>query len=156
MKSVLLSTILFLFSTVSDAQQPKINKPATIQKFKPPKVLSYWGIRSDSSSITVDEALQLLTIPIRVVDADKNNFTISSYLFLYRKLGVIEDEETGKTHLASTISSQQFSTTPLPPIWITSISEQLKTDEELNFYDIVVKDNKGHLFFAPPIKIKIN
>ena len=156
MKSVLLSTILFLISTVSDAQQPKINKPTTIQKFKPPKVLSYWGIRRDSSSITVDEALQLLTIPIQVVDADKNNYTISSYLFLYRKLGVIEDEETGKTHLASTISSQQFSTTPLPPIWITSISEQLKTAEELNFYDIVVKDNKGHWFFAPPIKIKVN
>lgn len=138
------------------AQPPKNKKPVVAQKFIPPKVSSFWGIRKDSTGTSVDEALQLLTIPFRVMDTNKNTYAISSYQFLYRKIGIIEDEETGKTHTASTISSQQFRTTPLPRIWVKSISEQLRTGEELSLFDIVVKDNLGHLFFAPPIKIRIN
>ena len=155
MKPILLCTLL-LFTIGRLAAQPvKSNNQTTLQKFKPPKVMSYWGIRKDSTGISVDEALQLLAIPIRVTDVNNNIYSISSYQFVYRKIGIIEDEETGKTHLSSTISAQQFRITPLPEIWIKSISEQLKAGEELNFFDVVVKDNHGHLFFAPTIKIKI-
>ena len=155
MKPILLCTLLLFTVGSLAAQSVKNNHPTTSQKFKPPKVMSSWGIRKDSAGISVDEALQLLSVPIRVTDVNRNIYSISSYQFMYRKIGVIEDEETGKTHLASTLSSKQFRITPLPEIWIKSISEQLKAGEELNFFDVVVKDNHGHLFFAPPIKIKV-
>ena len=156
-KHIFLSSVLLLLVAGLSAQTPKINntKNTPVQKFVPPKVKTFWGARTDSASVTVDEALQLLTFAIRITDDKKNVYGISSYQFLYRKVGVIENEETGKTTPSSTVVADLFRTSPLPDIWIKSVSAQLKSREEFYFFDIVAKDAQGHFFFAPTLKIKI-
>ena len=155
-KQILIAVIFFLPVYGVHAQVPKNGKPVPVQKFKPPKVKTSWGNLADSASISVNEALELLSIPLKIIDAKKNEYVISSYQFLYRKLGIIEIDETGRTMPTTTISAQLFRTTPLSDIWIKSIREQLKAGEELYYYDIVAKDNQGHLFFAPTLSIRTN
>ena len=158
LKHIFLSSVLFLVFTSLGAQTPKANNRVTpVQKFIPPKVKTFWGARTDSASVTVDEAIQLLTFPIKITDDKKNAYGISSYQFLYRKVGVIsaEESESGKATLSSTVVADLFRTTPLPDIWVKSVSAQLKSGEELYFFDVVAKDAQGHFFFAPTLKIKI-
>ena len=149
---------LLLVSTFNtlDAQKTGTgkNKVITYQKFKAPQVKTYWGNNSDSASIIIEEALQLLSIPLRIADDKKNIYSISTYQLLYRKLGIIgsEESETGKIIPTSSIVSQLFRITPLPEIWVKNISAELKSGEELYFFDVVVKDNQGHFFFAQHLR----
>ncbi len=150
-------TLLFVFTTLM-AQPPKKGtvKESTQQKFKPPIVKTSLGDHSDSVVlINVEEGLQLVKLPLIITDDKKNNYGISSYQFLYRKVGVTEDEETGKVSPISSMISDFFRSTPLPDIWVTNISQQLRAGEELYFFDVIAKDAQGHLFFAPTLKIKI-
>jgi hypothetical protein len=141
------------------AQKPKpvAAKPVKFQKFTPPKLTSMLGIRSgDSVTVVLEEAVQLVKLPLRVTDDKKNVYTISSYQAMYKKRGVTESEDmSGKTAPAFTTVIDNFKTTPLPPMWIKSLTEQLKIGEELYFFDIVVKDSQGRLMFAPDLRIKI-
>ncbi len=151
------------FSTVF-AQKPKPTpakpataKPAGFQKYTPPKLTSILGIRSgDSASASVEEALQLITLPLRVTDDKKNIYTITSYQAMYKRRGVTEAEDmSGKTTPTTTTTIANFKTTPLSPIWIKTLTEQLRIGEELYFFDIVAKDAQGRLMFAPELRIKI-
>ncbi len=158
LKHIYLTSVLLLVFTSLVAQTPKANnKVSPVQKFVPPKVKTFWGGHNDSASVTVDEAVQLLTFPIKITDDKKNAYGISSYQFLYRKVGVIgaEESESGKTTFSSTVVADLFRTTPLPDIWVKSVGTQLKSGEELYFFDVVAKDAQGHFFFAPTLKIKI-
>ncbi|MFM6924823.1 MAG: hypothetical protein ACKOU7_04925 [Ferruginibacter sp.] len=150
--------------SAASAQKPKpvTGKPVNIkqagfQKYTPPKLTTMLGIRSgDSVSVVVEEALQLITLPLKITDDKKNVYTISSYQALYKRRGVTESEDmSGKTAPAYTTHIENFKSTPLSPIWIKSLSEQLRTGEELYFFDIVVKDAQGRLMFAPDLRIKI-
>jgi hypothetical protein len=153
-KRIFFSLFLSVMVLVASAQVPKSTK-TPVKKFKSPKVKTYWGLQTDSATISRVEALQLLAAPIRVVDEKKIVYRISSYQFLYRKKAVTEDEVTGKITPVQSISSQLFRTTPLPDLWRNIISEQLQSDEELYYFDIIVKDAQGRLFFAPELKVKI-
>ena len=135
--------------------KPVAQKPAVVQKFKPPKTRTSWGNYSDSATLSVNEALNLLSLPLLITGEDKTNYGISVYHLVYKKKGVTEDEETGKVTPTFTIASDFFKTTPLPDAWITSITQQLRSGEELFFFDVVARDSNGHLFFAPTLKIKI-
>jgi len=156
-KNIVLLFLSFLFFTGLTAQPPKTVNPkaAPVQKFKPPKTTTSLGGRTDSVTVTVDEATQLAGFPLKITDDKKNTYAISSYQFLYRKIGVTEDEQSGKVSPTTSISSDLFRTTPLPELWVKIIREQLKPGEELYFFDVVAKDNLGHFFFAPTLKIKI-
>ena len=55
----------------------------------------------------------------------------------------------------TTISADLFRTSPLSPLWITTINDQLKTGDELFFFDIIVKDEQGRLMFAPQLKLMV-
>lgn len=135
--------------------KPAASKPAVFQKYTPPKLTCQLGIRSDSAAVVIEEALQLIKLPLKVTDDKKNVYTITSYQAMYKKRGVTEDEGTGKvTPIMSTVIDH-FKTTPLSPIWIKTLSEQLRTGEELYFFEIVVKDAQGRLMFAPDLKIKV-
>lgn len=153
-KRILLSFFLSLMVLFAFAQPTKTVKPP-VQKFKPPKVKTFWGLQADSATISREEALQLLAAPIRIVGDKKAVYAITSYQFLYRKKGVTEDEETGKVSASQSISANLFRTTPLPELWQNIISEQLQSGEELYYFDVIVKDAQGRLFFAPDLKIKI-
>lgn len=152
MKSFL---FIFLFantSLLSFAQDSAITK---VPKFKPPVVKSYLGINTSGAVVTIQEAQQLITLPLKITDDKKNIYTIDSYHFLYKRKGVIQDEKTGKKSTTFTIVSNLFKTTPLPKTWIDNIKDGFQKDEELYFFDIIVKDNKNRKFFAPDLKITL-
>ena len=153
LKYFLLSFIFLATASFSFAQvKPAVTK---IEKFKPPVVKTFLGVNQNGASVTADEATQLLAIPLKITDEKNNNYVVDSYQFLYRKKSYIQDETTGKVVPTFTITSSRFTTTPLPEIWVDNVKTNLKTDEQLYFFDIVVKDKQGRKFFAPEIKITI-
>lgn len=163
-KTFILATVMLTALFCVQAQNPRNNKIKTVNnketpslKFKPPPVHTYWGSRMDSASVTLTEVLNLLTLPIRISDDKKLTYNISTYHLLYRKRGVTEDEDlSGKITPVSSDVIELFRTTPLPELWIKNISSQIKTGEELYFFDIVVQDTQGHYFFAPTLRIRTN
>jgi len=146
---------LSLFAVPVSAQTPKTPVKTATQKFKPPKLYTYLGNNHDSAEVYLEEAIQLVRLPLRITDDKKAPYTISSYQFLYKRLGVTEDEQTGKVSPATTISSDLFKSSPLPKIWSDNIAGQLKKGEELFFFDVIVKDAAGRLMFAPNLFIKV-
>ncbi len=155
------TVLLLAFScNALEAQKPVKGNNTGLhqQKFKPPKVKTTWGNHSDSAIVSPAEAIPLLSVPLRVTDDKNTAYALSSYQFMYRKQGVIgsDESESGKTEHTTTIKSQFFRSSPLPELWVKTISEEIRSGEELYVYDIVAKDNQGHLFFAPSIRIRIN
>lgn len=150
-----LAFFIFLFANnnfTSFAQNDVITK---VPKFKPPVVKSYLGINTNGATVTVEEASQLIALPLKITDDKKNNYTLDSYHFLYKRKGVIQDEETGKKSMAFTNVSDLFKTTPLPKTWVDNLKDGFQKDEELYFFDIIVTDSKNRKFFAPDLKITI-
>jgi len=152
MKSFLFIFLFAITGLVSFAQDPAITK---VPKFKPPVVKSYLGINTNGATVTMEEASQLIAVRLKITDDKKNIYTIDSYHFLYKRKGVIQDEETGKKSTTFTNVADVFKTTPLPKVWIDNLKDGFQKDEELYFFDIVVKDNKNRKFFAPDLKITI-
>ena len=152
-------SISFLFillfisaSFIAVAQKPAITKVA---KFKPPVVQTFLGINTNGAAVTNEDAALLIALPLKITDAKKNSYTIDSYQFLYKRKSVIQDEETGKKQSTFTTVADKFKTTPLPKVWIDNLKGSFQKDEELYFFDIVVKDNTGRKFSAPDLKITI-
>lgn len=141
-------TSQFLFAQ----SQPAITK---VPKFKPPVVTAFLGVNKNGATVTVDEAVQLISLPLKIKDDKGNVYPIDSYQFLYRKKGGIQDEQTGKVTVTFTVESARFTSTPLPKIWIDNLKDGFQKDEQLYFFDIVVKDKEGRGFFAPELKIMI-
>ena len=153
MKYILLLFICTAVTQFSFAQdKPTITK---VTKFKPPVVTSFLGVNKNGATVTVDEAAQLIALPLKITDEKGNVYPIDSYQFLYRKKGGIQDEQTGKVTVTFTVESDRFTSTPLPKIWIDNLKNGFQKDEQLYFFDIVVKDKEGRRFFAPELKIMI-
>lgn len=149
----LLCVFTGFFSFAQEPQKkPQITKVA---KFKPPVVKSFLGINTNGATVTGEEANQLITLPLKISDAQNNVYSIDSYHFLYKRKGVIEDEETGRKQVKFTTVADVFKTTPLPKIWIDNIQNDFQKGEEIYFFDVVVKDKTGRKFFAPDLKITI-
>lgn len=146
--------ILFsAFNSISYAQNDTtITKVA---KFKPPVVKTFLGVNQNGAQVTPDDGNQLVALPLKIVDDKNNSYTVDSYQFLYKQKSYILDDETGKKETTFTITADRFDTTPLPKVWIDNIKGRLQKDEQLYFFDIVVKDNQGREFFAPELKITI-
>ena len=53
-------------------------------------------MNKNGATVTVDEAAQLIALPLKITDEKNNVYPIDSYQFLYRKKGGIQDEQTGK------------------------------------------------------------
>jgi hypothetical protein len=124
-------------------------------KFKPPVVKTLLGVNQNGAQVTVDEGVQLVGLPLKITDAANNQYTIDSYQFLYRQKSYILNDETGKKEQVFTISADRFDSTPLPKVWVDNIRRRLQKDEQLYFFDIVVKNKQGRKFFAPELKITI-
>lgn len=153
LKYLLLIFFLFAANQISFAQQQEVI--TKVQKFKPPVVKTLLGINQNGAQVTVDEANQLIGLPLKVVGAKNNIYPISSFRFLYRQKTIILNDQTGKKEVSFNIIADRFQTTPLPKVWIDNIKGRLQKDEQLYFFDIVVKDAKGREFFAPELKIII-
>ena len=152
----LLVMMPLMFSSLAIAQTTTKPGAKPMVKFKPPVVKSYLGSFTGKEVVAgVDEAKNLIVLPLKIVDDKNVNYTISSYQFSYKRIGIKEDEETGKTSPESDLVSKQFTETPLPAIWQSNIVETLHKDETLYFFDIIVIDKQGRRFFAPDLKITI-
>lgn len=151
---LLFSLLTGLYVNAQTGKKPLKNGTITpVSKFKPPVVKTFLGRNEKEASVTIDEASQLVNLPLRITDDKNNVYTISSYQFMYRKRSVVEDEETGKRSTVFTNTADIFKATPLPKVWKETISGGLQKGEELFFFDIVVNDKQGRKFFAPNVKI---
>lgn len=124
-------------------------------KFKPPVVKTYLGVNQNGAEVTLDEGTQLVGLPLKITDEKNNQYPVVSYQFLYRQKSYILNDETGEKEKVFTISADRFNETPLPKLWVENIRQRLQPEEQLYFFDIVVKDKEGREFFAPEIKITI-
>jgi len=145
---------MLLFGTHAIAQRPAKTTPNPAAP-KRPNVKPYLGKVTGTVSVSVEEGKQLITLPLKIVDDKNLNYTISSYQFVYKRIGITEDEETGKTSPQTDIAADRFTTTPLPEVWQKNVIDALHKGEELYFFDIIVFDKTGRRFFAPELKITI-
>ena len=156
LKAIFFTTATCFFIQTGNAQKPVVKKPVAVsQKFKAPKLYTSLGSFKDSSFVSVEQGEVIIAMPLKIVDDKKNEYSISSYQFLYRRRVVTEDEKTGKVSPASSISSNRFKTTPLPELWVNTIREELKPGEELYFFDVIAKDAQGRVMYASNLKIMV-
>ena len=150
-----LSVWMLLAFTVT-AQPPKKAIVAPIAKFKPPIVRSYLG-KYTGINVTAspDEGKLAVTWPIKIADDKNYIYQLSSYQFAYKRIGITENEETGKTSPETDLAANRFTVTPLPEVWQKNINETLHKGEEFYFFDIIAIDKQGRRFFVPEIKISI-
>ena len=149
--------VLALFSsTLLSAQKKPVKKTEiiTVPKFKAPKLYCSLDIYLDSVTISAEDAVRVVGMPLKIYDDKKKEYSISSYQFLYRKKGVTEDEE-GKVTPTTSISSDRFKVSPLPDIWVNLIRGQVKAGEEFFFFDVIAKDAQGRVMYAPNLKLVI-
>jgi hypothetical protein len=157
----LLITFVTAFKAPAQTIKSPIKKPVVtgavtpVVKFKPPVVKTLLGRNEKEATVTVEEANQLVNLPLKIVDDKNNAYTISSYQFLYKKRSVVEDEETGKRQTVFSNTASLFRESPLPKVWKENISGGLQSGEELFFFDIIVSDKQGRKFFAPNVKITV-
>ncbi|MEJ7588315.1 MAG: hypothetical protein WKI04_12210 [Ferruginibacter sp.] len=147
--------LISLTGNVLIAQKPVKTSAPPASKPKKPLVKSWLGTFTGTGTLDATEAGKLITLPLKITDINKVDYAISSYQLVYTRIGVTENEETGKTSPQTDIAASRFTVTPLPPVWQTTISEGLHTGEELYFFDIIVFDKQGRRFFAPELKIMI-
>ena len=148
----LLGFPLFSSAQKTDSAKVEITK---VKKFKPPVVKAMLGIRSSGDTVTTTEASELIGLPLKITDKKQGVYTVSSYRFLYKRRGSILNQETGREREIFTTVSDLFKETPLPAGWVKELKGNFQSDEEILFFDIVVKDQDNRIFFAPNLKIYI-
>ena len=151
----LILLIVFTFALSGLHAQKKPIKSVSKSQVKPLKLKTFLGKNEDGSTVTLDEALQIINFPLRITDINNQRVTLLSYNFTYKRKSFLEDEATHKQQLTFTTVGDVFKVTPLPQIWRDNLTESLKKDEELFFFDIIIKDNQGRKTFAPELKIRI-
>ena len=146
---ILIAVFFSALSLHSTAQ----TKP--VVKFRPPALTSSLGGFKDSATITVADAERIIGEKISISDSKKGIYTVSSYQFGYRKIGVTEDEQTNKVTPTKTLVASLFKVSPLPATWVQQIREQVKPGDELLFFDVIAKDAQGRVMYAPDIKLSV-
>lgn len=148
-----LAAAILAFSVNAYAQRtaaPRTAKPAPV---KPPRLTASIGSFKDTMDISVKDAEKIIGQQLKITDAKGVPYEISSYQFLYRQIVTSEDEQTGKPYNTYAVKSSLFKTTPLPPVWVNMVSERLRAGEEFIFFDVIGRDAKGQVFYAPTIKL---
>jgi hypothetical protein len=146
------SLLAILFVVLS---LPAFAQTKPVVKFKPPQLNTILGGYKDSVTISVAEAERIIGEKIYINDNKKVVYAVSSYQFAYRKIGVTEDEQTGKVTPTKTLVASLFKTTPLPATWVQQVREQVKPGDELWFFDVIAKDAQGRVMYAPGIKFTV-
>ena len=136
------------------AQVSAQTKPAKFVKYTPPKLFTSMGVVKDSTKAPVAQAKAILAQRLTIQDEKgKKSYAIQSYQFLYKKRVVTEDEAGNPQPTTTLVSKQFYNGDSLPTTWIASMREELLAGEELYFFDIIVKDEKGRIMYAPTLKI---
>lgn len=148
-----IGTVLIFLASYSYAQKTNSKTSST---FKPPEVKTLIGIRSGVDTVHVEEATQLIGLPLKVKDKSGNTYKIDNYRFLYRQKGYIENTETGRPEVNYTTVASRFDSSPLPKVWSTNIQQSIQSGETLFFFEILVSDKEGRQFYAPDVRLIIN
>ncbi|MCP9749362.1 hypothetical protein [Ferruginibacter sp. HRS2-29] len=149
-KYLLLVVLWASFHTGLKAQtKPKETK---IAPYKVPKMSTLLGQYKDSVVLPRQDVLKALALPLRVVDEKGVVYVVTNYQVAYKQMTVSETED-GKAIPATSLSSQRFSATPISAKWLDFLNERLKKGEEVFFFDIIAKDPKGRVMYAPNLKI---
>lgn len=151
MTSRIVSSLTLIFFSFAAAAQVTIVKNKT--PFKPPVVQSFLGVHAGSDTVQLEEAAQIIKLPLVVKDGKGNTFKIENYRFLYRRKGFIENAETGRPEVHYTTVAARFDTVSLPKIWLQNIGLTLQSGDELFYFEILAADKEGKLFYAPDVKI---
>lgn len=146
-------SVLSIFSSYAQKKKTLPSKKVIIKKSDLPLLKTFLGSYSDTVSLSTIEVANLIQTPIKVTDKQNNVYTITYYQFLYKRRVMSEDETTGKPFPTTSIVSDNFKITPLPKVWIDNIRQDIKPGEEFLFFDIIVKDAKGTVMYAPNLKI---
>ncbi|CAN5164907.1 hypothetical protein BH09BAC2_BH09BAC2_14230 [soil metagenome] len=154
-KILSLAVLLPLTFTDVNAQTGKVSRVRKVTSFKPPVVTTKLDDAGTKGNISAVQAGKLIGDSLIVTDAKKNRYMVTSYQFLYKRKSTAEDQETGARKIVFTTLSDIFKTTPLPAMWVDKIKREIKSDEELHFFDIIVQDANNRRFFAPELKFKI-
>ncbi len=145
-----------LSTTILTAQKTSPITTPIPPPFKRPNVKTYWGSTATGTiELSVESASKLISQPLRIIDDKNVGYLISSYQFSYKRIGITEDEVTGKISPQSEIVANRFYISTLPLVWQNNIKEGLQKGEELYFFDIVVISSSGFRFFAPDLKITL-
>jgi len=145
-----------LSTTILTAQKTTPITTTIPPPFKRPNVKTYLGSTATGTlELSVESASRLISQPLRIIDDKNVGYLISSYQFSYKRIGITEDELTGKVSPQSEIVANRFYISTLPLVWQNNIKEGLQKGEELYFFDIVVISSSGFRFFAPDLKIII-
>jgi hypothetical protein len=137
--------LLFLFVTCASAA---FAQPA-------PKLMTMLGQYKDSVQLNKEGVAEIIHLPLRIIDNKKVVYSIAAYQVAYKRIAYYEDEKTGKVVQTSSLASQRFTETPISSTWSKIIKEDVQPGEEILFFDIIVKDPKGKVMFAPDFKIKV-
>ena len=150
--------MIFFFAAICGndpalAQQRAKSVSQEHKKIKPPKMTTTIGVLKDSAVAPVEQLKALIGSPLKVTDAQNQSLTVTYYQLLYIRKALTEDEETGKISSTKTQVSDFFTQAPLPQKWVKLFREELLPGEELYFFDIIVKDKAGHVFYAPNLRL---
>lgn len=142
-----------IFSVTATAQRTAA-KPAAAKTvgIKPPKLTTFIGNFKDSV-ISVRDAEAAAGMALKITDDKGVAYQVSSYQFLYKQIVATEDEQTGRVSLTTSNKSSLFKVTPLPPLWVNTIRENIKPGEQFIFFSVIAKDAQGRVFYAPDLKI---
>ncbi|MBX2887499.1 MAG: hypothetical protein KF829_02500 [Ferruginibacter sp.] len=147
MKKFLFLSLLFVFTTSLVFAQPT-------KKAIRPKISTLLGQYKDSIALPIDEVKNIIVLPLRCVDDQRVVYTIASYQLSYLRNAIVEDE-SGKISPTTSLASQRFTETPIPHYWLKPMIEQFDKGETITFFDIIVKDPSGKVFYAQDLKIKL-
>lgn len=151
---IFISALVLLFTMFNAAQVSAQTKPAKFVKYTPPKLFTSMGVVKDSTKAPVAQAKAILAQRLTIQDEKgKKSYAIQSYQFLYKKRVVTEDEAGNPQPTTTLVSKQFYNGDSLPTTWIASMREEMLAGEELYFFDIIVKDEKGRIMYAPTLKI---
>lgn len=150
LKIIFVLLVIFYLPTLSYAQ-----KPVFPGKFKVPVVHTTIDKLGDSSKISVDDGKRIVGMPLTITDNKGKEFKVISYQFLYRRIDQIENPESGNVRQEYSVVGDRFDKTPLPKVWVDNIDRQLEAGEELYYFDVLVGDDKGKIFYAPTLRMII-
>jgi hypothetical protein len=147
-------TIILLLCIVIVSNDAIGQTNPTPVKFKPPVVTtSLDGISGLTATMPVSKGKQIIDSSLKIMDTKGNLYTITYYEFAFTRVGAVEDDSTGKVTPTTELIADHFYATPLTDIWRKTIRETLVAGEIFHFTDIIVKDSKGNIFYAPELKI---
>ena len=152
---IILFTFSILFVANVNAQKPKPTTVKVIKPIKPIKFISSIGGYKNNDMLPLVIADSIIGLPLKITDEKNKVYEISSYEFLYRKNVMSEDEDTMKTYKTTTARASLFKATPLTDKWLVFVREELKQGEELHFFNVIAKDGKGNVMYAPDLKLTI-